>query len=182
MPLRRHFLIPALALLAAATSAGAAEKGIYVGAGITKAQIDDIGDVDSFDIDNTAWKAIVGFRPLDVLAVEANYLDLGSENATIGPVSAEADAKAFGAYGLVFLPIPIVDVFAKAGLVRWELNGRTTGGTGLFQLDDDGTDFAYGAGAQFNLGRLCIRGEYERFDIDNTDGLELWSLSALYTF
>lgn len=165
----------------AGTAAQAADNGIYVGGGVSQSKVDDILDTD-LKIDDTAWKAIVGIRPLDFLAVEANYMDLGSESRNLGPVSVDADAKAFGAFGLLYLPLPVpfIDVYAKAGLVRWELESNSTGG--LFDLDDNGTEFAYGGGAQLNFGSLSARLEYETFDIDNTDGLELVTLGLTYTF
>jgi len=175
------FLLPAM--VAAGGAANAADNGFYVGAGVTQAKVDDIFDT-NLKIDNTGYKIIAGFRPLDLLAVEANYIDLGDESANLGLARGTANAKAFAAFGMLFLPIPIVDVYAKAGLARWELDGRvngTVGGT-LFSTDDSGTEFAYGAGAQLQFGSLGVRAEYESFDIDNTDGAEIISVGLTYTF
>ena len=99
------------------------------------------------------------------------------------PFNLETKAKAAAAYAVFSLPIPlpILDVYAKAGLARWELDGSFDG-TGIDDLDDKGTDFAYGAGAQLNFGSLGVRLECEHFDIDHTDGLELLTLGATYTF
>ncbi len=48
-----------------------------------------------------------------------------------------------------------------------------------FRFDDDGTEFGYGVRAcRARLGSLGGRLEYEQFDVDNTDGVEL-SRSAL---
>jgi hypothetical protein len=40
-------------------------------------------------------------------------------------VNQHADAKAFAGYGVGFLPLPVpfFDLFAKAGVARWELSG-----------------------------------------------------------
>jgi OOP family OmpA-OmpF porin len=180
-----------LILLALASAGGvagvaqAADNGFYLGAGVTQAKLDnvgdnfDTGDLDDFKLDNTAWKIIAGFRPVDFFAIEANYDDLGSEGRTVGGVRFNADAKAFAAYAVGFLPIPIVDVYAKAGVARWETNASATG---LFDIDDHGTEFAYGAGVQVHLGSLAARLEYEQFDVENTDGVELLTLGATWTF
>jgi len=174
----RKLLLASTAMLGCMTAAHAADNGFYLGAGVSKAEIDDIfGSDRDFDFDDTAWKAIVGFRPIDLFAVEANYMDLGSESSTIGDV----DAKAFGAFALGYLPLPVpfVDVYGKAGMVRWEVEGSSRGN--LFRVDDDGTEFAYGAGAQLNFGSLSARLEWEKFDIDNTDGLNLYTLGLTWT-
>jgi hypothetical protein len=174
------FLLPTM--LAAGGVANAADNGFYLGAGVTQAKVDDIFNT-NLKIDNTGYKIIAGFRPLDLLAVEANYIDLGDESRNLGLANGTADAKAFAAFGMLFLPIPIVDVYAKAGLARWKLDGRVNGGnTTLFSTDDSGTEFAYGAGAQLQFGSLGARLEYESFDIDNTDGAEIISLGVTYTF
>ncbi len=172
-----RMLLPALILGLAGTAAQAADNGFYLGGGVSQAQVDDIFDSD-IDLDNTAWKVIAGFRPLDLFAVEANYLDLGSEQTVFG----RANAKALSAMGLLYLPIPVplLGVYAKAGVVRWELDGSVTGNIARF--DEDGTEFAWGGGAQLNFGSLSARLEYDNFDIENTDGVNVFSLGLTYTF
>jgi outer membrane autotransporter protein len=49
-------------------------------------------------------------------------------------------------------------------------------------FDTDGTDFAYGVGAQFRLLSLGIRAEYEMFDIDNVKDANMISIGVTYTF
>lgn len=178
-------LLPLTVLaLAAATTAQAADNGFYLGAGVTQAQVDGIFG-SQLDIDNTAWKLIAGFRPIDLLAVEANYMDLGSESRSFGGglASASVDAKAFAAYAVGFLPLPLplLDVYAKAGLARWDLQGNASGAV-LTSVDDNGTEFAWGAGAQVSFGSLAARLEYENFDIQNTDGADLYTLGVTWTF
>jgi OOP family OmpA-OmpF porin len=181
----RMLFIAATLALAGVTSAQAADNGFYLGGGVSQVKLDgvgddfDTGDLDEFEIDDTAFKIIAGFRFLDHFAVEGNYMDLGSESENVGGVQFDADAKAFGAYGVFFLPIALVDLYAKAGLVRWDTN---VSATGLFDLDDSGTEFGYGAGAQVRFGSLAARLEYEQFDVDNTDGVELLSLGLTWTF
>ena len=87
-------------------------------------------------------------------------------------------------------PLPVVDLYGKAGVARWERHGVpgrcVTGVCPLVLLapwfDHSGRDVAYGAGAQAQLKRLSVRLEYERFDIDNTDGAELYTLGFTWTF
>jgi hypothetical protein len=182
-----RILLPALTLTllgAAAQVAVAADNGVYIGAGVSQVKLDnvgedfDTGDLDDFELDNTSWKLIGGFRPLDNFAVELNYMDLGDERRTVGGVEFSADAKAYAGYAVGFLPLGPVDLFVKGGLVRYE----TEGNVGGFRFDDDGTEFGYGAGVQARLGSLGARLEYEQFDVDNTDGVEMLSLGVTWTF
>jgi hypothetical protein len=178
--MRKLLLATALALGAGAAHADI--LGLYAGAGITQSKVDNVFDA-GLNINATSWKAIVGFRPPGPFAIEANYLDLGSETQHYaGLGGAHTDAKAFAAYAVGFLPlpIPILDIFGKAGAARWQLSGNTTR-PDLFALSDHGTDFAWGVGAQARFGRIAARLEYERFNVSNTDGVKVYTLGATYT-
>ena len=66
----RKLLMPACALSLCAGSAVAADNGFYLGAAVSQSQIDGFGG--NIDLDDTGYKVIAGFRPLDVFAVEVN--------------------------------------------------------------------------------------------------------------
>jgi len=182
-----RMLLPALALALFGTAAQAADNGVYIGAGVSQVKLDDVGkdfnsgNLNDFKLDDTSWKLIAGFRPIDNFAVELNYMDLGSEDRTIGGVAFSADGKAYAGYAVGFIPIGPIDLFAKGGLVRWESKASASGPLG-FRLDDDGTEFGYGLGVQARLGSLAGRLEYEKFDVDHTDGVELLTLGVTWTF
>ena len=59
-----------------------ADNGIYLGASVGQSSVqydDNIGGENfNFDASATGFKAIAGWRFIDWLAVEANYVDLGS--------------------------------------------------------------------------------------------------------
>ncbi len=175
------------ARLLVGTAAHAADNGVYLGAGVSQVKLDDVGNdfdrgnLDDFKLDDTSWKLIGGFRPLDNFAVELNYIDLGDESRTIAGQRFEVDGKAYGAYAVGLLPIGPIDLFAKGGLVRWESKGSFNAAQG-FRFDDDGTEFGYGVGVQARLGSLVGRLEYEQFDVDHTDGVELLTLGVTWTF
>jgi len=177
--------LAATALICFATQAAAAENGLYVGAGITRAQVDDIfGSHSDLHIDHTAWKGFVGFKfPLIPIGVEADYSDLGSQSRSFGITQGHARARAFSAFAVGYLPLPVpfLDVYGKAGAARWQLNGYTTSPS-LFNVDERGTEFAWGVGAQAHISRIAVRFEYERFDIPRTDGAKLYTLGAAYYF
>ncbi|MGQ0834229.1 MAG: outer membrane beta-barrel protein [Gammaproteobacteria bacterium] len=176
----RSVWFAAVLALAAGVAQGA-DNGFYLGAGVSQSNIDGFEN-QNFDLDDTAWKIIAGFRPIDLFGVEATYMDLGDEEASIpGLGTATAKAKAIAAFGVLFLPLMPIDLFAKAGIAQWNVEGGFSGISGA-SFDEDGTEFAYGAGVQARLGSLAIRGEYEALDIEDTDGADLFTLAFTYTF
>jgi len=181
--MRNLLIIATLAL--ATTTAHAQLPDAYVGAGVSQARIDNVfGSGTDFNLNNTAWKAFVGVRPIPFLGVEANYMDLGTQSRNFGFDGyydrGHVDAHAFSAFavGFVPLPLPFVDVFGKAGAARWNFNGHTD--SSLFAIDDHGTNFAWGGGAQAHWGPLGLRLEYEQFDVPNTDGVKAVSFDVMY--
>lgn len=126
-------------------------------------------------------------RPISAFAVEADYIDLGSQNTNVpsGPVgTTQIHYKTFAGYAVGYLPIPLpwVDVFGKAGIDHWHVSGfgGCTGGAcsiGPFS-SDNGTQFAWGVGGQVHVGNFGGRLEYEKFVIRNTGGANLVSFSV----
>ena len=165
-------------------SSHAVDNGIYLGAGIGQGgvQFDQSFDGERIDFDasDTAYKLIAGWRFLDWLSVEANYLDLGTASDRIDGIDVETDVSGVSLAALGFLPIGPVDLFAKVGAVNWDadVTARDVGIRG----SDSGTDLTYGAGAQFRVWSLSIRGEYEIFDVADADTVDMISVSVTWTF
>jgi len=172
-------------MLALGAGTAWADNGmLYVGAGLTNDNLRDIAATNS-DLNSTNWKVWAGVRPISLFAVEADYMDLGSQNVTSTNVPANTthlSYKAFAGYAVGYLPIPVpyLDVFGKVGLARWTLSGNTTAPApgSLFSLSDNGTQFAWGVGGQAHVGNFGARLEYEEFSIRNTSGANLVSLSV----
>jgi hypothetical protein len=166
----------------AATPAIAADNGIYLGASVGQAgvSIDDSfeGENFDFDADSTGFKAIAGWRFLDWLAVEGNYVDLGSGDDTNGGTKFESDIDGLSLSAVGFLPVGPVDLFARVGAINWDAEFSALGES----FSDDGTDLTYGVGAQFRVWSLSIRGEYEIFDIDGPDDVDMFSVGVTWTF
>jgi len=188
----QRLLLSGLLLLTSAL-AHADDPLFYVGAGISRNKLSEIthSNLSFADIDHTSWKALAGVRPLSFLGVEADYMDLGSGSGNLFQPTGEqssthSDAKAFAAYAVGFLPVPVpfLDLYAKAGLSRWKLEGdtTTTAFPGLFSFSRSGTSFAWGAGAQVHFGLLGARLEYENFNIPNTNGAQVISLDLMLNF
>jgi outer membrane protein with beta-barrel domain len=164
-----------LSLAALAPQAAAADNGFYLGGGITQTEF-DIEDVSG---DDNGFKIIAGFRPLNWLAVEANYIDLGGDEED--GVSVDANATTISA--LAIAEFGVIDVFAKVGMANWNVDFDVDG---IGNFDDDGWEPTYGLGVGAHFGSLGVRAEYEMFNTDLLDELDTdvstLSLSFTYTF
>jgi opacity protein-like surface antigen len=174
-------------LLAMAVARGDDLLGVYFGGGYGQAHLraepgpiipQSTGSLSGFDMTHSAFKAIAGIRPLPFVGAEISYMDFGRVSGITGEAvpgvpgavvsSEQVSQKGESALGLLYLPVPIVDVYLKGGLSRIATEFGITGtgeGAGAFRADHDTTDtaFAYGAGLQWKLGQWAVRGEYERF-------------------
>ena len=141
---------------------------------------------------DSAWQLTAGIRALEVLGAEVDYFDLGSGEGSTSASGADTvtaariSQRGEAAFALLYLPIPYIDVYFKAGLAHLDTNlsATITGALcqlghvcppfciagvpcGVFVADEviaaARTAFADGAGVQLKLGNWAIRGEYERF-------------------
>ena len=181
--------------------------GLYAGAGIGESTVRSDNGFDPYYPDDshphhTAWKAIVGVRPIPFVGAEAEYIDFGhptsadsyvDQNGAYG-LNNDSHPKAGVLYGVGYLPLPFLDVFAKVGAARLETNLNTytrgactdSGNNGcgapiLSRQNAWETKVAYGAGVQAHFLGLAVRGEYER--ISSTFGdPDAFTVSATWTF
>ena len=196
--------------------------GLYAGAGVGQAQIqaDNLPNPDTaiggppsignFKENHSAYKFLLGLRPISLVGAEIEYLDFGHPSGTVGtiplaslpliipvPVSADVTTKGTAAFGILYLPVPIVDIYVKAGIARLQTTENATitlpapyatcviaGGPNCqfskrYELTDTG--LAVGAGAQLKFGSLAVRGEYERFSAAGANP-SLYSLALTWTF
>ncbi len=168
-----------LSLAALAPNASAADNGFYLGAGVTSTNFNaEIGGLRD-DSDDNGYKVIAGFRPLDWLAFEANYMDLGG----VEEDGVKIDSTALTASALVLAEIGIVDLYARVGMANWDSDFSVQG----VNTSDDGWEPTYGAGVGVHFGSIGVRAEYERFstkalnDQLDTD-VGTVSVSFTYTF
>ena len=152
----------ALSLAAFSPQASAADNGFYLGAGVTQT---DFGD----SLDGNSFKIIAGFRPLDWLAVEANYLDLGGES----DFGDSVDASAFTVSGLLLAEFAVIDLYARLGVANWQADSDG--------FSADGWEPTFGAGLGAHFGSLGLRAEYEVIHASYFEAKTI-SLSFTYTF
>ncbi|HTU65171.1 MAG TPA: porin family protein [Steroidobacteraceae bacterium] len=167
-----------LGLVAAAPRAEAADNGFYLGAGLTQTKF-DIDDVGSDKLDDNSFKVIAGIRPLDWLAFEANYLDLGGETKD----GVSLDTRAVTASALLLKEFAVIDLYARVGVAKWDADVAISE---IGRSSDDGWEPTYGVGIGAHFGSVGVRAEYERFEADLFDDLktkvDTVSVSVTYTF
>jgi OOP family OmpA-OmpF porin len=165
-------------------STQAADNGIYLGASVgqSSTEYDQSfeGENFNFDASSTGFKAIAGWRFLDWLAVEGNYVDLGSGDDKLLGERIETDIDGVSLSAVGFVPVGPVDLFARVGAINWNADLEAPG-LGI-SGSDDGTDLTYGIGAQFRVWSLSLRAEYEIFDISDADNVDMVSLGVTWTF
>lgn len=162
-----------------------ADSGLYVGGGIGQGRMKDAsgnaGGVD-FNETDTAWKGFVGYHldalPLIKFAAEIGYRDLGKPDGSVGGIPVEYAAKGLDYAVLGGVGLGPVDLMARIGGFRYDLDKTIGGATREF----DGTAPVYGIGAWFTIARVGVRAEYEYIDIDELDHASMVSVSAFFKF
>lgn len=142
------------------------QSGLYIGGGAGSNSLngsDYTGNGNDVDDRQVAYKALVGYRFTPMFSVETQYIDFGTAEG--GGNSVKAHGVTTG--GVFEAPVTrFVHPYAKAEVLFWDADGSFNGNN----RNDTGTDFAYGAGARFILGRnIDIRGEYERFEFQDSN-------------
>ena len=184
-----HLSIVGAALVLTAGTALAQDNtdGLYVGAGFGdfSAQIDDIDDIDDavadFDEDEDASKLFVGWRFNQFLGVQADAYDLGGASATLRGQPISSDAEAYGASIVGTLPIAFIELFARAGVIWYDLEVATP--NIVDRIDESDEDVVYSAGIGFTfVERFNLQLEYEVLEISELDEADAWWLNASWRF
>ena len=196
--------------------------GLYVGGAVGQAhvQANNLPDpaaglggpptIGDFRENHSAYKFMVGLRPISLVGAEVAYVDFGHPSGIVGtiplgdlplvgavPMSGDVKMKGSAAFGVLYLPVPVIDIYFKAGLARLQTTENVTfrlpapyaacvmeGGPSCQfskRYDATNTGLAAGAGAQFKFGSLSVRGEYERFSAAGGNP-SLFSLGLTWAF
>jgi hypothetical protein len=202
-------LVGTAALGASAAAWADNPLGLYVGAGVGAAQInnnngryDPYGYSGGFDDHDAAWKVVAGIRPLPIVGAEVEYIDFGNAGGSQGFYNNAYDSgfnehpKATVLYGVGYLPLPLpfIDVYGKLGVARLQTDNTyysTTASCALTpgatcaqtqsRFDQQDTRLAYGVGVQAKYQDFAVRGEYERISSSFGDPSALM-ISLTYTF
>ncbi len=185
------FLSAVLGLSLSTYSYAGTDSGLYIGGSLGSATVDfsESGDptLDGFDnisVDDsdTAYKIFVGYNigiiPLLDLAVEGGYVNFGTQTGLISggilpSTKIDTEVDGWNAFGLVGIDLGPFGIFGKAGFLSWDGD--------ISNLDDSGTDPAYGIGAKFQLGSFQLRAEYELYDLEFSN-IDYYSLGGAFVF
>lgn len=174
-------------IVAPLSIAQAGDTGTYLGGSVGMATIEanvgDIPDAPVFNEDDAAFKAFLGYNfgvaPIIDLGIEAAYVNLGKPSGDFDGNTVAFETSGFSVFGLVGVNMGPVALFGKVGYLFWDVEGFVDG---VSELSDDGSDIGYGAGLRFNVGSIEIRGEYELFDIEDAEDVNMWSVGLAYHF
>ena len=175
------------------------EVGPYVGAGFVHTQFDhdwEFGpnaSITHVDDDDQGYKILAGWRVVPWLAVEVSFADLGGASSNTEvicaaavdfpcPTRLSADVRTAQLSALVLWPVGQFDLFAKAGIHRWEGTARIADDTTtIARVREDDIDPVFGLGAQYRYEHLALRLEYEHLDIGDSEA-KAFSFGAMYRF
>jgi hypothetical protein len=159
--------------------------GLYFGGAIGQSRIEatetgchcDISTsliTETIDEKHSAFKVMVGARPISLVGAEIAYIDFGDPSGSLFGYPANISIKGAAAFGILYLPVPIVDVYMKVGVARLEstVNGSICTPCACelqiclhsFHLKGTNTSGAAGVGIQYRFGAWGVRAEYERFN------------------
>jgi hypothetical protein len=148
---------------------------LYVGGAAGQSQVEaDVPYVPDFHENHSAFKFMAGIRPISLFGVEIAYDDFGYPTVQNGDLATDVTMKGESGFAVLYLPVPIVDIFLKAGMARIESTSTTNIVCPAGQVcplfattapeSRTNVGFAGGVGAQFAIGSFAVRGEYERFN------------------
>jgi len=185
---RRLPLTVTAALLTSFVALAPAESqaGGYIGGSIGQAYIEiDAGTPtvpETFDEDDFGFKALVGYDfslTVITLGVEVDYVDFGAPSGNVAGSQFEVEADGIAGFGTAGFDLGPLGIYGKYGVISWDaafsIDGFDAG-------SDDGTDPAYGVGVKFGLGSLEVRGEYEIYDIEDSEDVAMLSVGLVWRF
>jgi OOP family OmpA-OmpF porin len=186
----RLAILLAVGLTTLSIPAGAAEWYGAASLGQTKLQEDVCGDLTALgftpcseDLTDTGWKLAIGNQFNPNVALEFGYADLGEAKVTAAGVSCKADANGFGASVVGSLPAANQLSFTgRVGLFRWDESITCSAGAASVSDSDSGTDLAFGVGVRYDITKTVgVRGEWERYDLDDAD-VDMLSFGVVVKF
>lgn len=178
-----------LVLLATAPATAFADSGVYIGGSFGNAKLDtgiEIPDfVGDFDEDDSAYKVLIGYRfdlPSVFLAIEGGYVDLGKPELTVATETLTIDPTGVNLFGIAGVEAGPAEIYLKAGYLAWDADLTLVDDLGNSSSEsEDGSDMGYGLGIAFGLGPVSVRGEFEKYDIEDADA-SMISVGFTYLF
>lgn len=164
---RQLILIAMVVAVVFPSTPHAAQFIFGAGAGTNTVNIDE-----DFDESDLGWKAFAGVRFVRFFGLELQYIDFG--NPENDDISVELNDLGLFAFGVIPLG-EWFEIYGKAGYTQWRVEVEDNATSDFFE--DDNYDVAWGAGVAFVINQTVgIRLEYERFEVEDTDTIEMASV------
>jgi len=171
----RYFSLAILTCLVFGKAHATDPVGFYIGGAVGQSRVDASLPINTdFRETHAAFKVLAGIRPISLIGAEFAYVDFGHPTRHDGFLVSDVRMKGESAFGVLYLPVPLIDIFLKAGLARIESTATTNvvcpPGQVCIELATPApimrtnVGLAAGVGAQYSIGSLGVRAEYERFN------------------
>jgi len=189
--MKNHRWLIVVGLLAAVASGPAAAQ-LYAGGSIGYSQFKDVCVLANVPCDDTdtAWRAFGGYQFNPYFALEVGFADLGATtgSGSVGSFSVEAK-EAWDLSALFTVPVTTRLSFLfrlGAHRVRTTVDQQGPGFAPMHEAKT-GSSWTYGAGAEYSLGKLGVRAEWQRYDniAGGTlveDDVDVLSIGLLFRF
>jgi OmpA-OmpF porin, OOP family len=185
------------AAAAAAGPAAAQDPGWYLGGSVGYSQFKDTCKnlVVPCDDHDTAWRGFTGYQFNNWFALELGFADLGAatgagimNTGTPGDFSVAVE-EAWDLTAVLLFPVAErLSLLARAGMYRARMvvDVRAAGSPDVHEAGTN-SGFSYGAGAEFRLGKLGLRAEWQRYEnvgvaATGEDDIDVLSVALLFRF
>lgn len=154
--------------------AHADNTGFYVAGSVGVANVQYDASTFYASSNSVAYQVAAGYRPLRVFSGEFQYSGFPRAFNGIN----YADTYGLGVFGVGYLPIPLVQVYGKLGVVDWRTSAHQPG----HSFSRTGANAAYGVGIGTSWGALGARVEYQRFDVPRASQMQLTTVGLVWSF
>jgi OmpA-OmpF porin, OOP family len=176
----------------AVAAAGPAAAQLYAGGSLGYSQFKDICQLANVPCDDkdTAWRAFGGYQFNQYFALELGFGDLGEATGSGALGSFDIEVKeAWDLSAMISLPVSTrLSALLRLGAYRTRTTVDQQGPTiGSVHDAQTNSGFTYGAGAEYSLGKLGVRAEWQRYDNTATgtqaeDDIDVFSVGLLFRF
>lgn len=181
---------PALAQQGDDDRADRNNDGFYLGGGVgdfssAVDEINNLDDVDDVGIDfsdgDNATKIYAGWAFNRFFAVQGDFVDFGESSGAVSPsVRGTSDVQGFAPSVVGTLPLGPIELFARVGMLFYEVDLNLTGGR---FVDESGEDLVWSAGVGIDIrDKATLRLEYEQIDIPALDEADALWLNFAWKF
>jgi hypothetical protein len=173
----------AVALILLSGVASVTLAGGYLGAGIgvsfIRTNVEDLEVVD-FELSGSdfAYKFFGGYKVIPFLSFEGGYRDLGKITDMVDDVELGMETSGWDIEAIGILPLGVAHLWVKAGYFFW----NSEAGPGSNKESDNGSDFMWGLGGDISILKIAVRAEWEKFEIENTEHISMFSVGATLGF